>query len=586
MPMRVDTLTFEIAGMPAWASFDMGTGALTGTPTAAGTFSDIIITVSDSTDSVSLAAFSITVSPAANNAPVISGTPATTVPQDNVYSFTPTASDADAGATLSFSISNKPTWASFNTASGALTGTPGNADVGVTNGVVITVTDQQDSASLAQFNITVTNVNDAPTISGTPSTTIADGTAYNFMPTASDIDVGDSLIFDITNKPDWATFSNTTGALTGTPDNTDAGTTNGVVISVSDGQASAALPAFNLSVTTSNQAPTISGTPVSDIMSTQTYSFTPTASDADVGDNLIFDITNKPDWASFDTDSGALTGTPSDANVGTTNGVVISVSDGQTSASLAAFDITVYVDSTAGNGGTGNINFSNKVPANYLWDTLDTGRLMFVDRDYLFATTADNQIPATYMGMDYLRTAKDDSNSTGNSLISFDVDIPVTVYVAHADQITSKPAWLDSSWTDTGDDIVLRSIYKKNFISGTVTLGGNKANGTDSGSMYFVFIEPFVGGGTGSATLQWTPPTTYTNGDTMNDLDGYEIHYGTQSGPNYSDVIVLNNEGLTEYTISDLPAGDYFFNIKSFTSGSGAPRSAFAGEVTKTIVGN
>ncbi len=39
------------------------------------------------------------------------------------YTFHPSASDAD-GNTLSFQISNRPTWASFNPTSGSLTGTP------------------------------------------------------------------------------------------------------------------------------------------------------------------------------------------------------------------------------------------------------------------------------------------------------------------------------------------------------------------------------------------------------------------------------------------------------------------------------
>ncbi|SKC12405.1 gliding motility-associated C-terminal domain-containing protein, partial [Sphingobacterium nematocida] len=69
-------------------------------------------------------------------------------------------------------------------------------------------------------------------------------------PTATDIDAGDVLTFSITNKPTWATFNTTTGALTGTPRNADVGTTVGILISVSDGTAAVSLPAFNLEVKT------------------------------------------------------------------------------------------------------------------------------------------------------------------------------------------------------------------------------------------------------------------------------------------------------------------------------------------------
>ena len=58
------------------------------------------------------------------------------------------------------------------------------------------------------------------------------------------------------------------------------------------------------------------------------YSFTPTASDPD-GNTLTFSIANKPSWATFNTGTGRLQGTPSAGDVGTTTGIVISVSDGR-----------------------------------------------------------------------------------------------------------------------------------------------------------------------------------------------------------------------------------------------------------------
>jgi len=48
--------------------------------------------------------------------------------------------------------------------------------------------------------------------------------------------------------PAWATFSIATGQLSGTPAATDVGTYSGIVISVSDGVSSAALPAFSITV--------------------------------------------------------------------------------------------------------------------------------------------------------------------------------------------------------------------------------------------------------------------------------------------------------------------------------------------------
>jgi len=184
--------------------------------------------------------------PPSNSAPTIQGAPATTVAVGSNYSFVPTASDAD-GDTLTFSISGRPSWASFNSGTGALTGAPQAGDAGVHSGIGISVTDGTATSSLASFSITVTTVNSAPVISGTPATTVAVGSSYSFTPTASDAD-GDSLTFSISGRPSWASFNSGTGALTGSPQAGDVGVYTGISISVTDGSDSASLATFSIEV--------------------------------------------------------------------------------------------------------------------------------------------------------------------------------------------------------------------------------------------------------------------------------------------------------------------------------------------------
>jgi hypothetical protein len=90
--------------------------------------------------------------PSGNSAPKIAGTPATRAAVGSNYALTPDAQDDD-GDTLAFSIQNKPNWAQFNTATGALTGTP-TAEATFAN-IVISVSDGKTSASLPAFSITV-----------------------------------------------------------------------------------------------------------------------------------------------------------------------------------------------------------------------------------------------------------------------------------------------------------------------------------------------------------------------------------------------------------------------------------------------
>ena len=341
-----DTKTFSINTKPSWATFSTTSGLLSGTPTNndVGSTDGIVITVTDGSNAaVSLSAFSIEVTNE-NDAPVITGSPATTVAEDAAYSFTPTVTDVDSGDTTTFSISNKPSWATFSTTSGALSGTPTNDDIGVTTGIVITVTDSSSaSVSLGAFSIEVTNENDAPVITGSPATTIAEDVTYSFTPTVTDVDSGDTKIFSISNKPSWATFNIATGSLSGTPTNDDIGVTNGIVIKVKDGSnATASLSVFSLTVTNENDAPIITGTPVTAIAEDVAYSFTPTVTDVDSGDTQTFSITNKPSWATFSTATGLLSGTPTNDDVGETTGIIITVTDGsEIAASLAAFELTV-----------------------------------------------------------------------------------------------------------------------------------------------------------------------------------------------------------------------------------------------------
>ena len=335
-------LTFSIQAMPPWATFSASTGALTGTPTSAniGTFAGIVIAVSDGTSTAALPAFSIQVQSPPDHAPVIGGTPSTNVVAGASYSFTPTASDPD-GDTLTFSIANQPSWATFSSGTGQLSGTPAKTNIGTYSNIVISVSDGTLTAALPAFSIQVQPPPDhAPVIGGTPSTNLVAGASYSFTPTASDPD-GDALTFSVANRPSWASFSNTTGQLSGTATTGNVGIFSGIVISVSDGTLTSSLPAFAIAVSApANPPPTISGTPATSANAGTAYSFTPTAADPN-GNPLTFSIQNPPSWASFNTQSGNLSGTPGSADAGTYSNIIISVSDGTSTASLAAFSIIV-----------------------------------------------------------------------------------------------------------------------------------------------------------------------------------------------------------------------------------------------------
>lgn len=121
--------------------------------------------------------------------------------QGEAYSFQIAADafdDADADDVLTWSATGLPAGLSFNAATRTISGTPTNGDVGIFN-VTITVTDTAGARASQSFQLTIANVNDAPTLVGSElEYTIVQGdTALSSAVTAqfADIDVGDELTF-------------------------------------------------------------------------------------------------------------------------------------------------------------------------------------------------------------------------------------------------------------------------------------------------------------------------------------------------------------------------------------------------------
>ena len=158
-------------------------------------------------------------------------------------------------ATVTNGVAGTVTW-QVNGVSG------GNTTVGMVSGaglyaapskvpspatVSVTAVSTDDLTRSASATVTVIAGTTPPTISGTPPTTATAGKAYSFQPTASG-GSGGTLTFSIANQPSWATFSTSTGLLSGTPASGAVGTYSNISISVSDGTNTATLPAFTITV--------------------------------------------------------------------------------------------------------------------------------------------------------------------------------------------------------------------------------------------------------------------------------------------------------------------------------------------------
>jgi gliding motility-associated-like protein len=318
------TLTYSAIVIPAWLSFNASTGVLSGTPTNAELGShNIKLRVSDGAVDIDQI-FDIAVTNANDDA-VITSIAITSVNEEALYTYTFEATDVDAGDVLTYSAPVLPSWLTFDSSKGILSGTPDNADVG-SHSVTLRVNDGSSDVD-QQFTIEVSNTNDAPVITSTAITAVDEDTAYSYTITATDVDASDHSVFSATSIPSWLTFNVTTGILSGTPTNSDLGNHN-VTLRVNDGTTDVD-QTFTITVNNTNDAPVISSIPVTSVDEDADYTYTLVATDVDVQDVIIYSAPTLPSWMTFNTSTGILSGTPSNNDVGI-HTVTLRVNDGST----------------------------------------------------------------------------------------------------------------------------------------------------------------------------------------------------------------------------------------------------------------
>jgi hypothetical protein len=61
------------------------------------------------------------------------------------------------------------------------------------------------------------------------------------------------------------------------------------------------------------------------------------------------------------------------------------------------------------------------------------------------------------------------------------------------------------------------------------------------------------------------PPTETTDGAPLTDLAGYYIRYGT-SADDLNQTIAVQGGGVSEYEITNLAQGTYYFTVVAYTS--------------------
>jgi len=173
-----------------------------------------------------------------NDPPVFTFVPgAATVPELGPYTFTAQASDVD-GPSLTFSLVGAPAGAAINPSTGQFSWTPTEAQggTGVPFVFKVRISDGTSNAD-ANIAITVTEVNQAPTLVVGTSHSVSLGQTLTFVALGSDADIpAQALAYGLSGAvPAGASINPATGVFTWTPTAAQSGAAYAFNVTVTDG---------------------------------------------------------------------------------------------------------------------------------------------------------------------------------------------------------------------------------------------------------------------------------------------------------------------------------------------------------------
>ncbi len=458
--------------LPTGVTFNAGTGVLGGTP-AAGTGGTYPITfaASNGVPPNAIQNFTLTV----NQAPAITSGNNTAFTVGTAGSFTVTATGFPA-PTLSMTGA-LPTGVTFNTGTGALSGTPA-AGTGGTYPIMFTASNGVAPNATQNFTFTV---NQAPAITSANNDTFAVGAADSFTVTTTGFP---APTLSVTGAlPSGVTFNTGTGALSGTPA-AGTGGTYPIMFTASNGVAPNATQNFTLTV---NQAPAITSVNSTTFTVGAAGNFTVTATGFPAP--TLSQSGALPTGLTFNVNTGVLSGTP-EANTGGSYPIMFMAANGVGSNATQNFTLTVNqapaitsnnnMTFTVGAAGTFTVTATGfPAPALSVSGNLPAGVTFNTDTGVLSGT------PAAGTGGSYPLTFTAANGVSPNATQNFTLTINQAPSITSAASVIFAPGILNSfTVTATGFPTPTLSATGAlpggvSFNSSTGVLSGTPAAGTD-----------------------------------------------------------------------------------------------------------
>ncbi len=512
-------LTITVSGLPAWLSYNPATRTFSGTPTEGAAGGTVTVTATDAGGLSVSDSFDVTVT-AVNDAPVAVNDSVTTN-EDTAVVFSVIGNDTDIDGTvdpatvIAGTASNGTV--SVNPTSGAITYTPALNFFG-TDSFTYTVKDNNGLISnTATVTVTVTAVNDAPTVANAiPDQSATEDIPFSYSMPANTFNDVDNPVLTITvsGLPAWLSYNPATRTFSGTPTEGAAGGT--VTVTATDAGGLSVSDSFDVTVTAVNDAPVAVNDSVTTNEDTAVV-FSVIGNDTDIDGTVdpatVIAGTASNGTVSVNPTSGAITYTPALNFFGTDsftytvkdNNGLISNTATVTVTVTAVNDAPTVANAIPDQSATEDIPFSYSMPANTFNDV--DNPVLTITVSGLPAWLSYNPATRTFSGTPTEGAAGGTVTVTatdaGGLSVSDSFDVTVTA-------VNDAPVAVNDSVTTNEDTAVVFSVIGNDTdIDGTVdpatVIAGTASNGT-------VSVNPTSGAITYTPALNFfgTDSFTYT----------------------------------------------------------------------------
>jgi hypothetical protein len=498
-----DTITYSASNVPPGANFNATTRTFSWTPdyTQANTY-NVTFRATDTGSLYDEEQITITV----NN---VNRMPILTTPIGNktgnegaLLSFSVPATDPD-GDNLTYSITNKPTNATFNTTTGAFSWTPNYDEAGSYPNINFKATDTGSLFVQETITITINNTNRAPVLDPIGNKSVAVSTPINFTISASDPDVGDTLTYSVISTSPTANFNPGTRQFSWTPGTT--GNYNFTFTVTDNGTPNRSTSEMiTISVGNVNHPPVLAAIGNQTVNEGITLSFVITSTDPDVGDTLTYSTSTLPSGANFNAGTRTFSWTP-DYTQANTYLITFTVTDNGT-PNLSDFEqITITVN---------NVNRAPVLAAIGNQSVNEGATLTFTvsaadadGGDTLTYSTSTLPSGATFNATTRTFSWTPDYTQANTYLITFTVTDNGTPNLSDFEQITVTV-------NNVNRAPVLDAVGNKNVNENATLIFTVSAADADGGDTLTYSTSSLPSGATFNATTRtfsWTPDYTQAN---------------------------------------------------------------------------